>query len=533
VPQGRATAAGRFTLASLVWEALERYADRLALIDEGGTPLSYADLGSAVARRADALRALGARRIAVMAPTESAMTVWWLTAMGMTGVAVTVVSPARAADERAAAVDAFGPDVIVTHADADLDGATPVATLTSPRPSIGEHGSEVLARPSRAPRPPSDVTEPLRHIVVTTSGTTGSPKVVVHSDRSLGRALWVTTMLRRETLGGESSPIPRQLTAGELGNVVFDGGPHDLVYLNGMPVATISGMTVLLQSILTGATSVVAESFSAAKYLDLIEEQGVTNLALSPYMAQGLVRRQCRSPRRTATVLATGIGGGPASADLCREFESVIGGVTAVGYGLTETAGPALMARYSEGEAVRWETVGRPAPGVRARIGKSGDDAGELALHHPGLCHGYLDTSGRVTPLPTNDGFFSTGDSARRRADGNLVIGSRSSDLIIRGGRNVDHLRIERVLDGCPGVVRTAVVGVPSAVPGEEDVVAVVEAEGGDTDLVALRSYARAQLAAGERPQRYLRVERLPTTRDHEVRRAALRSMISEGAISS
>ena len=86
---------------------------------------------------------------------------------------------------------------------------------------------------------------------------------------------------------------------------------------------------------------------------------------------------------------------------------------------------------------------------------------------------------------------------------------------------------------GTAGVVRTAVVGVPSAVPGEEDVVAVVEAEGGDTDLAALRSYARAQLAAGERPQRYLRVERLPTTRDHEVRRSALRSMIREGAISS
>jgi long-chain acyl-CoA synthetase len=162
-----------------------------------------------------------------------------------------------------------------------------------------------------------------------------------------------------------------------------------------------------------------------------------------------------------------------------------------------------------------------------------GDDTGELALHHPGLCEGYLDASGRISPLPTSDGFFRTGDSACRRADGNIVIGPRSSDLIIRGGRNIDHLRIERVLDACPGVVRAAVVGVPSAVPGEEDVVAVVEAEGDDTDLAALRRYARAQLAAGERPQRFVRVEHLPTTPDREVRRSALRSMIRDGAISS
>ena len=529
---GRATARGQLTLAPLLRHALERYGDRRALVDQSGTPLSYDDLRSAIARRADALKALRARRVAVMLPTERDSTVWWLTALGMTGVAVTVVSPARATDERAAVLEAFGPDVIVTHADGDHDFATPVARLTSPWASTGEHGSEVLARVSRdEPPPPSS--EHLRHIVVTTSGTTGSPKVVVHSDESLGRALWVTTMLRRETLGAEPGPLPAQLTTGALREVVFDGVPHDLVFLNGMPVATISGMTVLLQSILTGATSVVAESFSPGTYLDLIEARGVTNLALAPHMAQALVRRQRRSPRRTATVLATGIGGGPASAELCRELESVVGGVAAVGYGLTETAGPALMARYSEREAARWETVGRPAPGVGARIDASGQDSGELALHHPGLCHGYLDASGRLTPVPTSDGYFRTGDSARRRADGNIVIGPRSFDLIIRGGRNIDHLRIERVLDGGPGVVRTAVVGLPSAVLGEEDIVAVVEAEGRDTDLAALRRFARAHLAAGERPQRFLRVERLPTTDDHEVRRSALRSMIRDGGISS
>lgn len=523
-----------FTLAPLVRQALDRYRDRPALVDERGAMLTYGELAAVVARRRDALRALPSRRVAVVLPLHLDTAVWWLTALGTEDVAVTVVPPERATEERALVLEAFSPDAVVTEPGTDIgiDVGDPVATLGSASAPPGGPGPSVLARtsldaPPRVARPGHP-----REVVVTTSGTTGVPKGVVHSDETLGRALWVTTMLRRETLGVVAAPVPSRLTMAELSGVVFDGAPDDLVFLNGMPVSTISGMTVLLQAIVGGATSIIAPSFSAPAYLDLIETRGVTNLALSPHMAQSLVRHQRRSPRRTGTVLATGIGGGPATADVCRDVEAVIGGVAAVGYGLTETAGPALMARYSEGEAARWRTVGRPAPGVGARL-RGHDGPGELELHHPGLCHGYLDASGRLCPPPTNDGWFATGDMARRDDDGNFVVEARASDLIIRGGRNIDHRRIERVLDACPGVARTAVVGAPSAVPGEEDVCAVVETDGADTDLGAVRRYARDHLAPGERPQRYLEVDRLPMSHDLEVRRASLRSMIRNGEIAS
>lgn len=493
-----------FSLAPLVRQALESHGDRVALVDEAGDGCTYRDLRAEVSRRAEALRAVPATRLAVVLPMQLDAAVWWLTALAA-DVSIAVLSGAAGDDEHEFHVAALGPDALVT-----ADGG-----LQRTAPTEG---------PARAPAP-------MRQLMVSTSGTTGTPKAVIHNDETLGRAIWVTTMLRREVLGRTADLEPGALTAAILAAAVFEDGPQDLVFLNGMPLSTISGVTVLLQSILTGATSVITERFTPDGFLDLIEAVGVTNLALSPYMAQSLVRRQGRAPRITRTVLATGIGGGPASATLCHDVESTIGGLVAVGYGLTETAGPALMARYGDDQSARWETIGRPAPGVRARVRGPGDEPGDLEIAHPGLCHGYLDRTGQLKPPPTRDGFLSTGDVATVRDDGNYVIEGRASDLIIRGGRNVDHLRIERLIEPCAGVTRVAVVGAPSAVEGEEDVCAVVELDRLVTDLATVRGFVRSALAPNDRPQRILQVGRLPTTPDLEVRRSTLRAMIRQGVV--
>jgi malonyl-CoA/methylmalonyl-CoA synthetase len=197
-------------------------------------------------------------------------------------------------------------------------------------------------------------------------------------------------------------------------------------------------------------------------------------------------------------------------------------------YGMTE-AGMITSNPYT-GERVPG-TVGFALPGVDLRVADDGGrevptgETGVVEIRSPGLFAGYWRLPEKTAAEYRDDGWFVTGDVGSVDAEGRLTLEGRSSDMIISGGYNVYPKEIEMVLDEVPGVVETAVVGVPHADFGEA-VVAVVVRDG-DVDDEVLSASLDGVLARFKHPKAYVAVESLPRNAMSKVQKAELRNELS------
>jgi fatty-acyl-CoA synthase len=212
-------------------------------------------------------------------------------------------------------------------------------------------------------------------------------------------------------------------------------------------------------------------------------------------------------------------------------------------YGSTET-GPFSLALGAHAARAKPGSCGRPAPGVQARLVRfdaggraqpidAEDTVGELQLRGPAIVDGYWRGAGEpLEPTLDADGWFTTGDRARRDADGDFWITGRSKDLIIRGGENIDPAEIELLLQALPGVAEVAVLGLPDARWGEQVVAVVVPAAGAPPPEPARLAAALAgRIARFKLPGAYLlRHEPLPRTALGKVQKVLLRAQLEQGA---
>ena len=202
-------------------------------------------------------------------------------------------------------------------------------------------------------------------------------------------------------------------------------------------------------------------------------------------------------------------------------------------YGMTE-AGMITSNPY-DGERVPG-TVGFPLPGVDLRVADSdGHDVGAgetgvVEIRSPGLFAGYWQQPDKTAAEFRADGWFITGDVGSVDHEGRLTLEGRSSDMIISGGYNVYPKEIELVLDAVPGVLESAVIGVPHADFGEA-VVAIVVRDGSvevtDDDLA--RSLDGV-LARFKHPKAYVAADSLPRNAMSKVQKAELRATVRAAA---
>ena len=127
----------------------------------------------------------------------------------------------------------------------------------------------------------------------------------------------------------------------------------------------------------------------------------------------------------------------------------------------------------------------------------------------------------------TADGWFRTGDVGCFDADGYLAIVGRAKDLIISGGYNVYPKEIELELDTLPGVVESAVVGVPHPDFGEAVAAAVVLSPGATFDEAAVIALLKTRLANYKVPKRVHVIDDLPRNAMGKVQKAVLRERFS------
>jgi acyl-CoA synthetase (AMP-forming)/AMP-acid ligase II len=363
-------------------------------------------------------------------------------------------------------------------------------------------------------------------MIVSTAGTTGTPKAVVHTHETLGAAVRAVQLLRAEAMG---EPVRVAADGEELAQALdaaATAGALGLVYGTTMPLSTIAGITVALQALLGGERLVLTGS-DPRGVLEAIDRSRITNISLSPALARLLVRVARRERRVDATtLLLAGIGSGSVPRELPAELERVLGCPAAIGYGMTETGGPITMGRVADAADIRHGTVGRPVPGTEVR---TDTETGELMVRSPSLCAGYF-LSGGVRDIRV-DGWFRTGDRAVVRGDGAVALDGRVDALIIRGGRNIDPVVIEHALESHPAVARAAALAVPSPTSaGEHDIwsLVVLETPAGEH---ALRAHCYDRLGASYTPQHIVPVDTLPCAADGGIRRHELYAYVRRGLV--
>ncbi|WP_020415877.1 long-chain fatty acid--CoA ligase [Amycolatopsis sp. ATCC 39116] len=329
-----------------------------------------------------------------------------------------------------------------------------------------------------------DVDDDDTAVILYTSGTTGRPKGAELRHRNM----------RDNALAG------RDLFAADPAN------PD--IYLCVLPLFHSFGQTVVQNgAIAFGGTIVMLPRFEPRAALGLMLRETVTFFAGVPTMYWGLLGALDESVDVSALAarLRVAVSGGSAlPGEVHRAFRDRFGVTILEGYGLSETSPVASFSVY--GEEPRVGSIGVPIPGVEMKL--IDDDwsevpggVGEIAIKGHNVMKGYLGRP-EATAEVLRDGWFRTGDLARKDADGFYYIVDRAKDLIIRGGFNVYPREIEELLMTHPAVSLAAVVGIPDASHGEEIKAVLVRAKDSDditeADIVA---WCKDRLAAYKYPR--------------------------------
>jgi malonyl-CoA/methylmalonyl-CoA synthetase len=220
-------------------------------------------------------------------------------------------------------------------------------------------------------------------------------------------------------------------------------------------------------------------------------------------------------------------GSAPLSAETHKAFAARTGHAILERYGMTET-GMNTSNPY-DGER-RPGTVGMPLPGVDLRIADPETGAvlpegeiGVIEVRGPNVFKGYWRNPEKTAGEFRADGFFITGDLARIDAEGYVTIVGRGKDLIITGGFNVYPAEVEAVLDACPGIAESAVIGVPHPDFGEGVTGIVAVQNGAQFDAAAIQAHLAAELAVFKHPKRIITIDELPRNTMGKIQKNDLR----------
>jgi cyclohexanecarboxylate-CoA ligase len=327
--------------------------------------------------------------------------------------------------------------------------------------------------------------------VLFTSGSSGRPKGVLHSQRTLA------------------------YKAAQMGHV-HGLGPDDCVLMPA-PLAHVSG---LLNGVtLPGATpfrSVLMARWSPELALDLIEREQVTFMVGPPTFFVSLLGADGFAPERVASLRLVSSGGAGVTEAFVEEASQRLACTVKRTYGSTEVPTIATSDPFDDADAARRHD-GRAIGEVELRLAPDG----ELLVQGPECCCGYLDPAETAAAF-TDDGWFRTGDVAT--IDGGwLTIVGRIKDVIIRGGENISSAEVENVLEAHPDVRHAVAVGFPDERLGERVCAFVVASETVDVD--SCRAWFEAQgVARYKTPEQVVVVAALPTLPTGKPDRNALRA---------
>ncbi|MCT7352884.1 long-chain fatty acid--CoA ligase [Streptomyces sp. 15-116A] len=306
-------------------------------------------------------------------------------------------------------------------------------------------------------------------------------------------------------------------------NQLLENRPAQDTHLVVLPLFHSFGATVQMNAgFSTASTLVLLPRFDARQTVSLMQQEDITVFAGVPTMWWGLLQALTDDVdvERIARNLRVGVSGGASlPAEIVKQVRERLGVQVLEGYGLSETS--PVVTFSDPARDPRPGSIGVPIWGVEVKLVNpdwseveddgTGSAIGEIAVKGHNVMKGY---HGRpeATAEAIRDGWFRTGDLARRDKDGFYYIVDRAKDLIIRGGFNVYPREIEEVLMTHPAVSLAAVVGVPHESHGEEIKAFVILDRGAEAAPDELIAWGKEQMAAYKYPRIVEIVQTLPMT---------------------
>ncbi|XP_073284589.1 2-methylpropanoate--CoA ligase CCL4-like [Primulina huaijiensis] len=353
-----------------------------------------------------------------------------------------------------------------------------------------------------------------------TSGTTSSPKGVVHSHRSI-------FIITYDSLINWS--VPKQP-----------------VYLWTLPMFHSNGWSYTWGMAAVGGTNICLRKFDARVVYEAIYGYNVTHLCGAPVILNMLANYPGARPLKSPIQFLT--GGAPPPAAVVLRTES-LGFAVTHGYGLTEVAGVVVScawkskwnafpaterARLKARQGIR--TLGITAadvvdPESGISVKRDGSTLGEIVLRGACLMLGYLKNPEATSKCMRGDGWLYTGDVGVMHPDGYLEIKDRSKDIIISGGENVSSVEVESVLYSNPVVNEAAVVARPDDYWGETPCAFLSLKEGVSKKPPAeneMIEFCRAKLPHYMVPRTVVFMAELPKTATGKVQKFTLRDIANK-----
>lgn len=336
-----------------------------------------------------------------------------------------------------------------------------------------------------------------------TSGTTGTPKAVMQTFAMA----WVNAINIGQAI---------DLTSAER-------------TVNFLPLFHTAGINLYtLPVFLAGGMSHVVRKFEPDALFGLIAQGEVTAFFGVPAIYQAFSLHSRFDEVDLARVRTWGCGGAPLPETLIKAF-APRGVRVRNGYGMTETGPTVFLADEAIFEH-KVGSVGRPQMLVDVRISDAmgnvieGPGEGEAQMRGPGITPGYMWNEAATRAAYTEDGWFKSGDVARRDADGDYYIVDRIKDMYISGGENVYPAEVEHVLNAHPAVLEAVVIGVPDAKWGETGHAFLLPRPGQTIDIAALGPWCRERIAAYKIPKSFEVLADYPRTAAGKVQKHVLKA---------
>jgi acyl-CoA synthetase (AMP-forming)/AMP-acid ligase II len=389
------------------------------------------------------------------------------------------------------------------------------------RPSELDGGSQPEATTSwenvckaGSSKPPVKFSKPIAaddaSMIMYTSGSTGYPKGVIHTQRSLG------TLLRLVDLGNAMAPQ---------GDAMLLAVPH----------FHITAITVFARAVVCGAKIISMRKWDASVALNLIEREKVAGFTCVPTMMADILAHPTYAKERVASIKSLTAGGAPVPPSQVKATEEAVGqAATGQAYGLTEVIG--ACANTGEDYISHPKSCGKAVPFVEVVIKDPAtgnvvptDTRGEICIRSPMVMKGYHNQPDKTAEVMDSEGFFHSGDIGRMDADGFVYLMDRLKDVIIRGGENIDCAEVEAALYNHTSVRECSVFALPDERLGE--VVGVAAWCTGAVKPEELSAKAAETLAAFKVPQPghiFMLSEELPKGATGKIDKKGLRARFTE-----
>ncbi|MBI1493199.1 malonate--CoA ligase [Halocynthiibacter styelae] len=300
----------------------------------------------------------------------------------------------------------------------------------------------------------------------------------------------------------------------------------DDVLLHALPVFHTHGLFVATNiALLSGCRVIFIPAFNQDVVIDRLPE--ATAMMGVPTFYTRLLGDARFTRELTAGMRLFVSGSAPLLAETHVQFEDRTGHCILERYGMTETN--MNTSNPYDGDR-RAGTVGHPLPGTEVKItspdtGETLPDGevGQIEVRGPNVFKGYWKMPEKTAEELREDGFFITGDLGKIDDDGYVHIVGRNKDLIISGGYNIYPKEIELVLDDQPGVLESAVIGVPHPDFGETVVGVIIAEPGATPDTDAMMEAVKTSLARFKHPRKLILMDALPRNTMGKVQKNLLR----------